>query len=134
MEAVIDTNALVYDYVEDSQFHKEASEALEKLDRWLVPSVVLEEFVFVMKKARLEDGLLRHKVEELLRDRKTIFTPLRAVDVTGAMRLLSSEKKSLLKFNDKVILAVASRRKAPLLTFDTELRAQSKRFGAKVMP
>jgi predicted nucleic acid-binding protein len=134
MEAVIDTNALVYDYVEDSHFHHEAREALDGLDRWIVPSVVLEEFVFVMKKAELEDRLLKGKINELLKDGRIIFEPLSAADVKNAIELISSEKTSFLRFNDKLILSVVSRRNAPLLTFDKELGEQCRRLGARFIP
>jgi rRNA-processing protein FCF1 len=47
---------------------------------------------------------------------------------------LSSEKASLSRFNDKLVLSIATRKKIPLLTFDKELQGQAKRFGVKVMP
>lgn len=134
MEAVVDTNALVYDYVEDSQFHDEATGALDGLDRWLIPSVVLEEFVFVMKKAGLEDKLLGRKLGELLKDGRTLLAPMDRTTLEGAIGLLSAEKTSFIRFNDKLVLSVAKRRKAPLLTFDRELKAQSRNFGVKVIP
>ena len=134
MEAVIDTNALVYDYVEDSQLHAEAQEVLDSTDGWVVPSVVLEEFVFVMMKANVESGLVKERVDELLNDRRTTFAPVGAADVKSALRLLSSEKASLSGFNDKLVLSIASRKKIPLVTFDRELQGQSKRFGVKVIP
>jgi len=134
MDAVIDTNALVYDYVEDSEFHKEAAEALDRAEGWAVPSVVIEEFVFVMKRARLDDAILQHKIGELLDDRRVVFVPVGAKDVKDAVRLLSSEKGSLSRLNDKLVLSVARRKKMPLLTFDKGLQAQCKRFGVKVMP
>ena len=134
MEAVIDTNALVYDYVEDSQFHEEAREALDGTDGWVVPSVVLEEFVFVMMKANVDDGLVKSKVGELLNDRRVTFAPVGTADVKSAIRFLSSEKASLSRFNDNLVLSIASRKKMPLVTFDKELQAQAKRFGVKVVP
>ena len=134
MEAVIDTNALVYDYVEDSQFHKEAREVLDSTDGWVVPSVVLEEFVFVMIKARVDEGLVKGKIDELLNDRRITFAPVGAADVKSAIRFLSAEKASLSMFNDKLVLSVASRKKLPLITFDKGLQGQSKRFGVKFIP
>jgi len=44
MKAVIDTNILIYDLVEDSEFHKEAGELLDSLEEWLIPSLVIHEF------------------------------------------------------------------------------------------
>jgi predicted nucleic acid-binding protein len=134
LEAVIDTNALVYDYVEDSRFHQEAREAFDGADGWVVPSVVLEEFVFVMMRAKVDDGLVRGKIDELLNDRRTAFAPVGAADVKSALRFLSSENASLSRFNGKLVLSIASRKKIPLMTFDKEMQGQSKRFGVKVVP
>jgi predicted nucleic acid-binding protein len=134
LEAVIDANALVYDYVEDSRFHQEAREALDGADGWVVPSVVLEEFVFVMMRAKVDDGLVRGKIDELLNDRRTAFAPVGAADVKSSLRFLSSENASSSRFNDELVLSIASRKKIPLMTFDKELQGQSKRFGVKVVP
>ena len=134
MEAVIDTNALVYDYVENSDLHAEASKWLDSLDGWLVPSVVIEEFVFVMKKAGVADGLLQKKVGETLADGRTRFVPVSAGDVKSAVSLLASEKASFMRFNDKLVLSVARRTRAPLLTFDRALRAQCDGLGVRTVP
>ncbi len=124
---------MVYDYVDDSRFHAEAYDELERLDGWLIPSVVLEEFVFAMKNAKLNDAPLKRKVDELLSDRRTLFTPVEARDVRSAVTLLSSEKASFLRFNDKLVLSVARRRKSPLLTFDKQLQAESRRAGVRLL-
>jgi predicted nucleic acid-binding protein len=134
MEAVIDTNALVYDYVEDSQLHGQARDTLDALDRWIVPTVVLEEFIFVMTNAKLEDRLLKGKIDELLKDSRITLEPLSVVDARNAVRFVSSEKTSFFRFNDKLILSVAGKRKASLLTFDGELREECRRLGAKGIP
>jgi len=44
-EAVIDTNVLVYHTFEDSLYHEAATSLLDRLDRWLVPLVVVYEYV-----------------------------------------------------------------------------------------
>ena len=46
MKAVIDTNILIYDLVEDSELHKEAEELLDSLEEWLIPSLVIHEFTW----------------------------------------------------------------------------------------
>lgn len=134
MEAVIDTNALVYDYVENSEFHVEARKALDGLDRMVVPTVVLEEFVFVMKRAGLEDSRLGHKVVELLEDRRIETFPILARDIKNAASILLSERATFFRFNDKLVLSAARRRRLPLLTFDRELKSESKRVGVRVLP
>jgi len=45
MKALIDTNVLVYDTFEDSIYHAEAKKLLDSLDRWIIPSIVIHEYV-----------------------------------------------------------------------------------------
>lgn len=40
VEAVIDTNALIYDTIEDSAYHKDAEEKLSSMSKWVIPTVV----------------------------------------------------------------------------------------------
>ena len=49
MKALIDTNVLVYDTFEDSIYHAEAKKLLDSLDRWIIPSIVIHEYVWVMR-------------------------------------------------------------------------------------
>ncbi len=52
--AVIDTNVIIYDYVEDSELHGRAEEILDSLDKWVIPAVVFYEFVWFLKGMGLE--------------------------------------------------------------------------------
>jgi len=49
MRAAIDTNVLIYDLVEDSEFHKEAEELLDSLEEWLITSIVVHELVWFLR-------------------------------------------------------------------------------------
>ncbi len=49
MHGVIDTNVLIYDTFEDTEFHSEAEGTLESLDRWYVPAIVMQEHVWFFK-------------------------------------------------------------------------------------
>jgi len=40
MKAIIDTNVIIYDYIEDSEHHKEAEAILDSLDKWVTPVIV----------------------------------------------------------------------------------------------
>ena len=70
--AVIDTNVLIYDYVEDSEHHRRAEEILDSLDRWVIPVIVIHEFVWFLKGIGLNQGLrdvldyLRHEKAEIM--------------------------------------------------------------------
>ena len=47
MEAVIDTNVLIYEFIEDSEYHNEAKEVLNKIDIIIIPEMVINEFIYV---------------------------------------------------------------------------------------
>jgi len=56
-ECVIDTNALVYDTIEDSEHHETARAIIDNLDICIIPSVVLEEFIFTLAKLGLDNKI-----------------------------------------------------------------------------
>jgi len=132
VEAVIDTNVLVGDYLEDSKFHVPAKKTLDDLDRWLVPSVVLVEFVYTLRQLGVSDHLVGKKVSEILDDEKMNVVSIGASEVRDAIHIIDSEGASLGRFNDKLILSVAKRRGKRLATFDRGLRSQCR--AAKVKP
>ena len=66
--AVVDTNVIIYDYVKDSELHSRAEEILNSLDKWVIPAIVVYEFVWFLKGMGLE-GMLRD-VLEYIRDEK----------------------------------------------------------------
>ncbi len=129
MECVVDTNVLVFDTIEDSEFHELAAATLGKLDRWLVPTVVMEEYATVLGKLGLKRDFIRRKVSELLDPSRAEVVPVEETDLRSATEIISAERVSFRSFNDKLILAVARRRKALLLTFDKDLEGQCRRHG-----
>lgn len=50
MEAIVDTNILVYEMVEDSIYHEEVVDRLGRLERVHIPTNILIEFILVLKK------------------------------------------------------------------------------------
>ena len=54
MEAIVDTNVLVYETIEDSMYHEEVVNRLERIDVLYLPTNVLIEFILVMKKLGLK--------------------------------------------------------------------------------
>ena len=131
-EAVVDTNVLVYDLIEDSVFHEKAVALLDGLKRPLLPSVVLEEFLLVLEQLKLDRELIGRKLEELLSLGTVV--PLEREEFRDSLGMVREEGLSFRKFNDKLILSVAKRRKVPVLTFDAELRREGARHGVKVLP
>jgi predicted nucleic acid-binding protein len=129
VDCIIDTNVLVYDTIEDSEFHSQAAETLGTLDRWLVPSVVMEEFVSVMTKLGARREFIDRKLSELLESGEVEFVAIEPEDLRAAAALISGERISFRKFNDKLVLSTANRMKAALYTFDKDLDRQRKNLG-----
>ena len=125
-ECVIDTNVLVYDTIEDSEHHETASAIIDNLDICIIPSVVLEEFIFTLAKLGLDNKIIYGKVLDLLETFE--YLPIEKEDIINALNMIEKEKVSFKKFNDKLILCIAERRKAKLLTFDKELQKEQKRY------
>jgi predicted nucleic acid-binding protein len=123
-ECVIDTNALVYDTIEDSEHHEISRAIIDNLDICIIPSVVLEEFIFTLAKLGLDNKY--EKVLDLLETFE--YLPIDKEDIINALNMIEKEKVSFKKFNDKLILCIAERRKAKLLTFDKELQKEQKRY------
>jgi predicted nucleic acid-binding protein len=119
-------NALIYDTIEDSEHHRIASAIIDSLDICIVPSVVLEEFIFTLAKLGLDNKIIYEKVLDLLETFE--YLPIEKEDIINTLNMIKKEKVSFKKFNDKLILCIAERRKAKLLTFDKELQKEQKRY------
>jgi predicted nucleic acid-binding protein len=131
-EAIVDTNVLVYDMIEDSVFHEKAASLLDALKRPLIPSVVVEEFLLVLEQLGVSRELIGRKLEEILSWGELV--PLGKENFKTSLSMILREGLSFKRFNDKLVLSVAEKRKLPLLTFDAELRKESIRRGVRVLP
>jgi predicted nucleic acid-binding protein len=125
MSAVVDTNVLVFDTFEDSDSHREAVEALDALEGWVIPGIVFHEYVWFMKDQKMEAAETRIKVNEYLMDAKTRFRPVDADDIAFAV----GNVRRLGEYNDLIILSSAKRLGLPLLTFDKGLAARAREFS-----
>jgi hypothetical protein len=130
MRAVIDTNILIYDLVEDSEFHKEAERLLDSLEEWLIPSIVIHEFVWFLRANEIDNveyvkSYVNNEKAKVLCDND---------DVIGrALEILTKERLSLSRYNDVVILAHAIVNKSPLATKDKALKGLARRHGVEVI-
>lgn len=48
MSAVVDTNVLIFDTFEDSEFHTEAMKLLDSLKKWILPSIAFREYAWFL--------------------------------------------------------------------------------------
>lgn len=133
MHAVIDTNVLIYDTFSDSEFHETARNLLNSLDKWYIPPIVLQEYVwffknqgFSVKEARtmLSEYTSDPRFKGLVEDYKVIL---------HALELLEREKLSLSRFNDVVILIHAIEKNC-LATFDQRLRRLAVKLEVELLP
>ena len=134
MYAVIDTSVLVYDTVEDSEKHSDAEELLESLDGWLIPSLVLYEYVWFFKRQGIESSEVKGLVEGYLSDPLCRILSDNGTHLKKAFEKIASRRLSLARFNDMVVLSHAMSERTPLATFDGKLRKIAEGFRVRVLP
>ncbi|ASJ08826.1 DNA-binding protein [Thermococcus siculi] len=134
MHAVIDTNVLLYDTFEDLPFHHEARRLLDSLDRWYVPPIVLQEYVWFFKRKNLPVKLVRSMLSEYLDDPRFNRLNDNGESIAYALELIEKNSLSLSRFNDAIILYHALQRGYPLATFDKKFRKLAVKNGVEVLP
>lgn len=125
---VVDTNVLIFDTFEDSDFHEEASNGLDSLSKWNLPSIVFHELVWFFKSREIDRSRAKLKIEEFLTNEKTIFFQCTADDVRFSIARMNNYRN----YNDYLILSVARRLELPLYTFDRELKKVTAKSGVKI--
>jgi predicted nucleic acid-binding protein len=103
------------------------------MEKILIPSVVLEEFVLVLNKLKIERKIIGAKIKEILENEKIKIIPIESIDIFNANSTILSEKISFKRFNDKIILSIAKKNKIALFTFDSELRRESKKYNIRLI-
>ncbi len=129
MSAVVDTNILIFDTFEDSEFHTEAGKLLDSLERWILPSIVVHEYVWFMKGEGLDLGFSQEKVIEFLTHAKTTFVPTQVDDILFSIQRIEEHRD----YNDFLVLSAAKRTGHPLLTFDARLKRHAARHGVRTL-
>lgn len=133
-EAVIDTNVLVHAVAEDSPRHGEARSLLARLKRWVLPTIVLYELVWVLRKLGVGPQEVRRVVEGILGNPRAVVVPDDGGYARKALRALLEEGRGLAHFNDKVVAAVAMSMGISLATYDEGLRREVLRWGLPTLP
>ncbi len=133
-KAVIDTNVIIYDVFEDSLYHKEASSILNLLEIWIIPTIVIHEFIWFLKGLGLGIKESYEIILQYINNEKSIIKPISSYHIREALNTILVENTSLSKYNDKLILTTAIEEKTPIATFDKKLRSQAKRLGVRVIP
>jgi len=133
MEAIIDTNILVYETIEDSMYHKEVVEKLKDLEGLYIPTNILIEFILVMKRLKLENQIIMRKILEILEDPRISLINIAKMDFKESLRIIIRENRDMKEINDKIILALAKRKNLPIYTYDRQLKQQARKYGVKVL-
>ena len=115
--------------VEESRNHRVARDRLAAPEKLVVPSVVLYEMVWVLKKLGVGSEVVRGALEAVLRNPKVEVFPDDGRLAQKALDRVVAERTSLSNFDDKVVLETALKAGASLLTFDTELKREAQRAG-----
>ncbi|BAB65852.1 PIN domain-containing protein [Sulfurisphaera tokodaii] len=130
-KAIIDTNVIIYDYVEDSEYHKKAEELLDSLNKWIIPAIVIHELVWFLKDMKLEDKI--NDVFAYVRNEKAEVICDSVNNIVDSLEILIREKLPLADYKDMIILSHAIREKLPLVTFDKKLSKIAKKYGVSVV-
>ncbi|MCL6090934.1 MAG: PIN domain-containing protein [Candidatus Thermoplasmatota archaeon] len=133
MEAVIDTNVLVYDTIENSPFHNQASRLIDKLSDPIISSITLVEMGFVLSRYGLETDKIRKKLNELLDEEWFSISWLSNKFVSDVAMFIVEKNLSFREFNDWIIAYEAGTRKIPLVTFDKDLIKRCDKIGIETL-
>ncbi|MDG6903051.1 MAG: PIN domain-containing protein [Nitrososphaerota archaeon] len=118
---------LVFDTYEDSELHEDAKRMLEGADSWVLPGIVVHEYVWALRGLKAGLSFAKEKVEEYVLSDKATFSTDTQDDILFATR----ETSSFSRYNDYLILSHAKRIGAPLLTFDADLKRDAKKVGVR---
>jgi len=117
-EVLVDTNVLIFDIFENSEFHKEASNGLDISEKWNVPSIVFHELVWFFRSKHVPIVRANSKIKEYLTNAKTVFVTCSVDDLLFSISRINNYGI----YDDYVILSIAKRLELPLFTFDNDLK------------
>ncbi|BFH74226.1 PIN domain-containing protein [Sulfurisphaera javensis] len=124
--AIVDTNVLIYDFVSNSPFHEEARKKLESLEALVVLPNILVEFILVsILKLKINEEIVRKKVEEILR--QSVIVRVRKRDFVEALNL------NVKDINDALLVSVAKRLNLPVMSYDSDVKELCEKVGVKIV-
>ncbi|HEW94189.1 hypothetical protein DRN87_03595 [Candidatus Geothermarchaeota archaeon] len=128
MEYLVDTNILIYEMIEDSQYHDEVVSKLNKLDRVNVSIISLIELALVLWRLNIPTKIIINRLYELIIDEKYNIVELEKRDLENALNMIRKEVLSISRLNDKIILSTAARNKWGIYTYDKDLKRECKKI------
>ncbi len=133
MTILVDTNVLVYDAIENSPHHDNASKIIDKSWDPLINSLSVIELGFVLPRYGLDNESVRMKLEELLHSDYFTVSWLSRGMLEGASTFIAENGLTFRDFNDWIIAFDARSRNVPLVTFDKTLSKKCKKLGVEVI-
>ncbi len=134
MRAVIDTNVLIYDTYEDSIHHRDASQLLDQLEEWVIPLIVIYEYIWFLKGMGVSPSTALDKLEDYISSEKSRTYKEEERLIRKALGSLAEEGISLNRFNDEVIVRIAGEEGILLATFDKRMGSRARKLGVEVVP
>ncbi len=132
MEGIIDTSVLVDYILPESQRHEKAKEAMGKIDRGFLPTVVVEELVYVLERLEFDKKAINEKIRQVLDSYDLLGVS--AANIAGSASYIMEENGATFRqFEDKLILSIAKDEGMALLTFDKRLAKECKAHGVKLL-
>ncbi len=133
MECIVDTNVLVYETFEDSEFHEEVVKKLSEMELIYVPGVVILELTIILKRLKYDSSIILDKIREIFNRNRYVVLDIYVDDIIFAIDILSRHGKNVSSLNDKIVLSVAKRLGKPIYTYDKDLKRQCKRLGVPII-
>ena len=135
MKLLLDANVLIYDTVEDSEYHSIASEIIDRAVQIFIPSTVIHEYLWIMLKLlQIPLNIIEVKLRDYLEDPKTVYI-LEDVDILiNALNMLIEDKQDVKEINNYIILSTARKYNLILATFDKRLKKIAINRDVKVIP
>ncbi|MDK2372659.1 MAG: PIN domain-containing protein [Candidatus Korarchaeota archaeon] len=131
---MIDTNVLIYDTYEDSMHHGDASQLLDRLEEWVIPLIVIYEYIWFLKGMGVDPSTALDKLEDYISSEKSRTYKEGELLIRKALGSLAEERISLNRFNDEVIIRIAREEGISLATFDKRMRSRARKLGVDVVP
>ncbi|UXD21769.1 twitching motility protein PilT [Ignicoccus pacificus DSM 13166] len=132
MRVLLDTNVLIYDSVEDSPFHEEASRIVDE-NEIALSDLIIHEFIWVMLKLGAPPLFIREKLKEYLQELNTLLIHGSLSVYSKALKYLETEGISYKRVNDLIIVFTAKEYDLKLATFDKRLASLARRMGIEVL-
>ena len=133
MTVLVDTNVLVYDTIENSQYHDRAGELIDNSEDPIINSLSIVELGFVLPRYGIDNENVRMKIYELLHSDYFTVSWLSEKMMEKISSFMVENNLSFRDFNDWIIAYDAFSRNVPLATFDKILQKKCKKLGIQVI-